>query len=193
MTNADSPIRTKPKRSKRYWSWLVVLIAIIVVIGGGIGALAISNLVATGRYADIEGDVGTLSIPRLDTDAIPIISGTSLQNLRQGVGWYDTTASPGQVGNFVLTGHRLGWGQPFAHLDTIQVGDQIIVRTNAGTFTYKVITGPTVVSDNETDILAPVPGDPDRAPTKALITLTTAASLLPSPDRLIVIGEIVTV
>jgi len=192
MTQADSPSRTKPKRSKRYWSWLVVLIAIVVVLGGGIGALAISNLVATSRYAETTG-VATLSIPRLGTDTIPIISGTSLEDLRQGVGWYDGTASPGQIGNFVLTGHRLGWGQPFAHLGTIQVGDQIIVRTNDGIFTYKVITGPTIVSDNETTILAPVPGDPDRAPTKALITLTTAASLLPSPDRLIVIGELVAV
>jgi sortase A len=189
MTKGDSN-GTKPKR---YWSWLVVLIAILVVIGGGMGGLVVSNLVATSRYADTTGDIGTLSIPRLGTDySVPIVSGTSLADLRQGVGWYESTASPGQIGNFALTGYRLGWGQPFAQLGTLQAGDQIVVRTNDGTFTYTVITGPTIVSDKETDILAPVPGGPDRTPTKALITLTTAASILPSPDRLIVIGELVT-
>ena len=192
MTTADSS-GTKPKHEKRYWSWLVVLIAIVVVIGGVIGGLAVTNLIATSRYADASGDVGTLSIPRLGSDySVPIVSGTSLADLRQGVGWYEGTASPGQIGNFALTGHRLGWGQPFADLGTLHVGDDIVVRTNDGTFTYTVITGPTIVSDNDTDILAPVPGGPDRTPTKSLITLTTAASILPSPDRLIVIGELVT-
>ena len=187
MTNADPPSRAKPRR---YWSWLVVLIAILVVIGGGIGALAVSNILATSRYADT-AEIGTLSIPRLGADySVPIVSGTSLEDLRQGVGWYEGTASPGRVGNFALTGHRLGWGQPFANLGTLQVGDEIIIHTQGETFTYTIVTGPTMVSANETDILAPVPGDPDRMPTKALVTLTTAGSLLPSPDRLVVVGEL---
>ena len=183
----DSTGTTKPKR---YWSWLVVLIAIVVVAGGGISGLAVTNLVATSRYSDTQG-IGTLSIPRLGTDySVPIVSGTSLADLRQGVGWYDGTASPGQVGNFALTGHRLGWGQPFADLGALQVGDEITVTTADATYTYTIVTGPTIVSDNESDILAPVPGDADRTATKALITLTTAASLLPSPDRLVVVGEL---
>jgi len=188
MTHADSPIRTT---KKRYWGWLVVLIAIVVVVGGGIGALAISNLLATSRYADTTG-VATISIPRLGKDdVVPIVAGTSFEDLRQGVGWYEGTASPGQVGNFALTGHRLGWGQPFAQLDTLQMGDEIIIREKNDTYTYRVITGPTIVSDNDAGILAPVPGAAERAPTKALITLITAASLLPSPNRLVVVGELI--
>jgi len=191
MTNpADT--EKAPTRARRYWGWLVVLGAIIVLIGGGIGALVLSNSVATSRYADITDEVATLSIPRFGHDyAVPIVEGTSLADLRRGVGWYDQTAQPGQIGNFALSGHRLGWGQPFADLGSLQVGDTIIVSVGTVTYTYHVITGPIHISEKQTSVLAPVPGDPSRTPTKALITLTTAASLLPSPDRLVVIGELV--
>jgi len=187
-TNADT-VKTRPAK-KKSWSAVIVFAAILVIVAGGFGGLAITNSIATSRYADVDG-VGSLSIPRLGADfAIPIVAGTSLKDLRQGVGWYDGTAPAGQIGNFALTGHRLGWGQPFADLGSLQVGDEIQVTTDNGTFIYHVITGPTVVSDKETDVLAAVPGDPDRTPNKALITLITAASWLPSPDRIVVIGEL---
>ena len=186
---ADTP-KAPPARAKKHWGWLVVLVAIFVVIGAGAGSVAVSNAVATSRYAD--GGAAILRIPRFGEEyAVPVVAGTSLADLRRGVGWYEGTAGPGQIGNFALTGHRLGWGQPFADLGSLRVDDEIEVSAEGTTYTYRVITGPTVVSDDQSSVLAPVPGDPGRAPTKALITLITAASLLPSPDRLIVVGELV--
>jgi sortase A len=134
-----------------------------------------------------------LEIPRFgESYGVPIRPEVSTGSLRKGVGWYEGTGQVGGYGNFALAGHRLGWGQPFAQLSMLEVGDEIRVRVGETTFVYRVITPPTIVSHKDAEILAPVPGDPQRRPTKALMTLTTAGSLLPSPDRIVVIGELVT-
>ena len=179
-------------RNKSWW-WLVVLIVTLGLVGTGFAVFAVSNATAHHRYDElISGGEGlVLTIPRFGHDyAVPIVEGTSQTSLREGVGWYDNTAEPGTIGNFVLAGHRFGWGQPFADLADLGVGDEIIVSTGTVSYTYTIITGPTQVAHDQVDVLAPVPGDGDRAPTKALITLTTAGSLLPSPNRMIVIGEL---
>jgi LPXTG-site transpeptidase (sortase) family protein len=185
----------KDKKSGKSWGLIIVLALMVLLISGGIGAIAGSNVVARAGYESRLASsmtVAVLKIPRLGDDyAVPILEGTSWAELRQGVGWYAKTGRPAEIGNFALAGHRLGWGQPFANLDSLEVGDEIQVVVNGKTFTYLVITGPTVFSNESVDVIAPVPGDPDRLPTKPLITLTTAASMLPSPDRLVVIGELV--
>ena len=181
-------------RARRPWGWLFALIGLALLVGGGVSAYAISNAMAAGHYADRIADgnyVAVLSIPRFGSDyAVPIVSGTSWASLRQGAGWYEGTAGPGQYGNFAVAGHRLGWGQPFADLDTLELGDVIRLTTADATYTYRVTTPPTVVSGDQTDLLSAVPAAPGRHPVKALITLTTAASILPSTERLIVIAEL---
>ncbi|MCL2735745.1 MAG: class E sortase [Propionibacteriaceae bacterium] len=195
MTSSPIPVaprKATPRRPRKAWGWLVMVIVVILLVGGVVGALLVSNAVAASRYADevSSSDATWISVERLGGEKVPVVTGTSLSDLRHGVGWYASTASPGQVGNFALAGHRLGWGQPFAELGAMRVGDQIEVTHGATTYTYTVVTGPTVVSARETDVLAAVPGGVGRVPTKAMITLTTAASLLPSPDRLVVVGEL---
>ena len=186
MTIMDSA----PTQGKRSWGWVVVVGLVLLLVGGGFGMYAVSNGVAASRYADSSGAVGSLSIPRLEKDGVPIVSGTTLEALRQGVGWYEGTAAPGEIGNFALTGHRLGWGQPFADLGSLEVGDEVRVSVGEDTYVYHVITSPTVIYGEDTNVLAPVPGDPTLIPTKALLTLTTAADLLPSPNRLVVVAEL---
>lgn len=194
----DAVPKPGPKRAvmrpKKKWGWLVMLVVIVVLFGGGYGFFRLSNALAASRYEEhiTSGDTaGVLAIPRFGAEwRVPVIAGTSLADLRQGVGWYDGTAAPGQVGNFALAGHKLGWGQPFEHLADLQVGDEINVTVGDDTYTYTVITGPTTVSNKDVDVLAPVPGDPTRTPTKALITLTTTATWLPSPSRVVVVGEL---
>jgi len=189
---ADVPVPGAPR--KRGWGWLVIIIIAVALVGAGAGTLLVTNAIASNRYSDriAAGDyVAWLAVERFGDDyAVPVLAGTSLATLRQGVGWYDGTAAPGQFGNCVLAGHRLGWGQPFAGLNRMQAGDKITLTTKNGQYHYTVITGPTVVRASQTDILAAVPGDATRAPTKALLTLTTAGSLLPSPNRLVVVAEL---
>ncbi len=176
------------------WGWLVALIVLVLLVGAGVGVFAMSNAVAASRWSDrvASGDaVATVTLPRLNPDRpVPVVAGTSLADLRQGLGWYEGSAGPGQVGNFALAGHRLGWGQPFAHLDQLAVGDRIEVATPEADYTYVVITAPTLVAADDASVLAAVPGEAGLPPARSLITLTTAAGLLPSPERLVVVGEL---
>ena len=196
MTNeVDEPIspETSQQKKKFSWGWLIALIVLGLVVSGGLCTWAATNWIATSRYAariDAGDIVGTLVIPRLGDTVIPIVTGTTMESLHQGVGWYEGTALPGEIGNFAVAGHRLGWGQPFAGLDTLEVTDEIRVTAQGKEYVYKIIIGPTVVSDTQNDVLAAVPGALDRPPSKPMITLTTAATWLPSPERLVVIGEV---
>ncbi|MDR0782943.1 MAG: class E sortase [Propionibacteriaceae bacterium] len=192
----QAPVETEPKSTKgwRPRAWMVMVLALVVLVGGGIGAIAASNLIAHLGYANrmtAPETLAELTIPRFgDRYAVPVVVGTSWSSLRKGVGWYEGSAWPGQYGNCAIAGHRLGWGEPFAGLDTLEVGDEIRLRVDEVTYIYTVITAATAVSSAQTDVLAPVPGNPDRLPTKALLTLTTAASDLPTPNRLVVVAEL---
>lgn len=182
--------KTEDGPAKRSRGWIVVLILFVVLGGGGFGTIAVTNLIATSGYATNGDSMGTLVIPRFSDGAVPIMEGTDLGALRHGVGWYEFTSEPGDYGNCAIAGHRLGWGQPFARLAMLQIGDEIIVTIDSTTFTYTVITPATVIAGTDAEVLAGVPYDPERRPTRALLTLTTAASVLPSPNRLVVIAEL---
>jgi sortase A len=198
-TKQDTPTKpakaAKADRPRKYFGVPVVLITSLLLLAGGFGAYVASNALATSRYSsviDAPDTIGVLEIPRFgDSYRVPILRKVSLSSLRSGVGWYEGSANVGEYGNFALAGHRLGWGEPFSQLSTLSLGDEIWVTVGETRYTYTVITAPTRVSRTDTEVLAAVPGDPDRLPTKALITLTTAATLLPSPERIIVIGELV--
>ncbi|MDR0848170.1 MAG: sortase [Propionibacteriaceae bacterium] len=185
----------KQVRTPFSWGWLVALLSAILLVGGGFGFYALSNGLAHswwGNHLNLGDTVAVLTIPALGDDKIPVLEGTSLETLRQGAGWYEGTALPGELGNFVVAGYRLGWGEPFADIGQLRIGDTITVATGSATYTYVVVTLPTVVADDDASVLDAVPGGPGLAPTRALLTLTTAASLLPSPERLVVVAELAT-
>ena len=79
----------------------------------------------------VPGDaIALLRIPAFGARyEVPIVTGTSLAVLSRGVGHYQSSAMPGQVGNFAIAGHRITHGQPFARLLELTKGDQIIVET----------------------------------------------------------------
>jgi len=134
-----------------------------------------------------------IRIPRFGaTYEKPILVGTSDAALARGVAWYETTARPGQLGNFALAGHRVTNGEPFARLLELQVGDEVIVETRDYVYTYVVDTPPATltVTDVDTWVLDPVPGKQDVPPTRALITLTTCQDLFHSPDRSVGFGHL---
>ncbi|HSN12418.1 MAG TPA: sortase, partial [Propionibacteriaceae bacterium] len=57
--------------------------------------------------AQLDKAMAILTIPRFGPDyKVPIIVGTSDYALARGVGWYQTTQQPGQIGNFAIAGHR---------------------------------------------------------------------------------------
>lgn len=142
----------------------------------------------------IPGDaIALLRVPRFGADyEVPILTGTDVDTLAKGVGWYDSSVHPGEIGNFALAGHRITHGEPFAKALELQPGDEIIVETREATYTYVMDTSPAdlTVVDTDTWVLDPVPGKPDQTPTEPIITITTCQDLFHSVDRSIGFGHL---
>lgn len=77
---------------------------------------------------------GELQIPRLQVK-VPIVSGVGDEDLKKGIGHHRNSVLPGEGDNSVLAGHR---ETALQHADQIKQGDQLIVSTDQGTFTYEV-------------------------------------------------------
>ncbi|MFW5470285.1 class E sortase [Knoellia sp. CPCC 206435] len=140
----------------------------------------------------IEGDVfAVVRIPRFGADyARPLVEGTSAKELARGLGHYVGTAAPGQVGNVAIAGHRTTYGKPLADIDRLRAGDEVVVETAAGESTYAV-TSHEIVRPWESDVIAPVPGDPGATPTKSMLTLTSCHPRFSAKQRWIVHAELV--
>ncbi|WP_423748057.1 class E sortase, partial [Frankia canadensis] len=135
--------------------------------------------------------VAILRVPRFGRDYAPVVvQGVSVADLRRGPGHIPGTAMPGQLGNFVVSGHRTTYGKPFSRLDELKVGDPIVVEVQDRYYTYRV-TGSEIVLPNRLDVTYPVPKRPGAAPSKELITLTTCHPKFSASHRLIVYGELV--
>jgi len=99
----------------------------------------------------VDGDIiGSLTIPTLDKK-LPIIQGTSVEELNKGVGHFAQSVLPGEEDNCVLSGHR---ETVFRQLGDLKIGDQLIVQTSAGTFTYEVNGTRIVHADDKTVIVS---------------------------------------
>lgn len=133
-----------------------------------------------GHMPRMGADIGTLVIPRLKL-ATPILQGTSEAQLRRGVGHIPTTVLPGELDNVVLSGHR---ETVFRHLGDVRIGDRLITRTSAGTFTY-VVTRLRIVDDEDRTVIVPTDD--------ATLTLTTCYPFdTPGylPSRYIVVAKL---
>lgn len=83
--------------------------------------------------------IALLDIPRIDLDEVAVVDGTSTQDLMKGPGLYEDSAMPWEdTGRVMIAGHRTTYQHPFYELDDLRQGDEIILRTEYGTFTYKV-------------------------------------------------------
>jgi len=110
-------------------------------------------------------------------------------NLRRGPGHMSGTALPGQVGNVVLSGHRTTYGAPFNRWDELSAGDEVVLETQDGWFTY-TLTGSQVVAPSAVDVVLPVPGQPGAAPVEPLLTMTTCEPEYSAAERMIVSGRL---
>ncbi|WP_022872671.1 class E sortase [Nesterenkonia alba] len=137
--------------------------------------------------------MGVMYAPRLGEDwAAPIRHGVGREQIdRGGVGHYPDTQLPGELGNFAVAGHRNTYASMLGNQDALQTGDQIyVVSAGDGMFIYEVAER-RVVQPNETDVLLPVPGEPDLEPETGILTLTTCHPMYSNAERLIHHAEIV--
>jgi sortase A len=131
-----------------------------------------------------------MRIPVLGQDyAKVILEGVEREDLKKGPGHYPGTAYPGEIGNFVVSGHRTTYGAPFNRVDELKAGDAIVVETKDTWFTYRV-TSQKVVSPNAVDVTLPVPEQPGVKADKAVLTLTTCNPKYSAQTRLIVFADL---
>ncbi|MFF4620095.1 class E sortase [Nonomuraea jabiensis] len=129
-----------------------------------------------------------LRIPKLGRDyEYAVIEGVDTEHLKKGPGHYPDSAMPGQVGNFVVSGHRTTYAAPFNEIDELERDDEIVVEAGGTTYAYRV-TSQDIVKPDEVDVFAPVPGKPDIRPIRAFITLSTCHPEYSAAERLIVYG-----
>jgi sortase A len=131
-----------------------------------------------------------LSVPALGLRELAVVryrgrpddaQGTRIQNRgpaasprgpRGGVG-------PGEVGNFIVTGHRTSHSAPFAELPRLRRGDSVRVRSGPTVYRYRITTTRSTSFRSERSRArqeAAVPGRPGATPSRAMITLSTCAT-----------------
>ena len=126
--------------------------------------------------------LGVIRIPAFGDDyEFVSVEGVRDADLAAGPGHYPGTDLPGQDGNFVLTAHRTSHLAPFADLDDLAKGDEVLFDAGGGTFTYRV-TGFEIVRPTALEVLLPVPG-------KRLLTLITCHPEHSTRERYVVTAE----
>jgi len=128
-----------------------------------------------------EGNALTrIVIPGIKVDTV-VVEGTGASALRAGAGHYPNTPLPGEEGNVAIAGHRTTYGKPFANLDHLAVGDQIVLETPIGRHVYRVARAPFVVSNTDYSVISQTPGH--------TLTLTTCHPKGSARQRLVVRAE----
>ena len=130
--------------------------------------------------------LAVLRIPLLGEDWHPVvIEGVDREALRRGPGHIPGTALPGEVGNFVVSGHRTTYGAPFNRFDELRPGVPVVVETADAWLTYRV-TEMRVGPPTAVEVTWPVPGVEGAEPSEALLTLTTCHPEFSAEERLVV-------
>jgi LPXTG-site transpeptidase (sortase) family protein len=90
--------------------------------------LAAFKAAADAFAATVSGKIGEplgkIVIPAIGVDVV-VVEGTGVRDLKEGPGHWEETPFPGQVGNFVVSGHRTTYGAPFFKLNELKPGDEI--------------------------------------------------------------------
>lgn len=136
--------------------------------------------------------IGLLRIPQLGRSwQFAVVQGAGQAQLALAPGHLAGTALPGQVGNFVVAGHRVTAGGPFWRLPSLHRGSMVIVVTINASYEYEVTGPPRSVSADDTAVTAPVPGHPGEHARLRMITLISCDSPWTGTSRVVVTGVLV--
>ncbi|MFE6187165.1 class E sortase [Streptomyces sp. NPDC056465] len=91
----------------------------------------------------------------------------------------DGGVGPGEVGNYLVTAHRISAGGPLRDLPSLGKGDTVLVTESGTVYTYRITETRLTSFRSERSLAeqrAEVPGEPGEKPTRAMITLSTCAT-----------------
>ena len=131
-----------------------------------------------------EGDpIAIIDMPTIGVTKY-VVAGVQTADLKKGPGHYPGTPFPGELGNASIAGHRTTYGEPFRHLDDLNLGDPIIITDLIGRkFTY-LVSNQQVVDATDSWVVATT----NR--TQAILTLTTCHPEFSAKQRLIISAEL---
>ncbi|MFI5713500.1 class E sortase [Kribbella sp. NPDC051620] len=132
----------------------------------------------------------TLAIPSIGVRALRVVSypGTADDKpgtLIQDRGLFASPSGPaggvgpGEIGNFIITGHRTAHGKPLARLPELKTGAHILVTADGTVYDYVVTRTMTISFRKPAEKAqqnAPVPGRPGATPTHPMLTISTCAT-----------------
>lgn len=165
------------------------------LLPGGVDAVLMAA-----RFPDSGEALAFLEIPAIELTRF-VMRDVSVDALRRGPGHYEGTVRPGFDGNSAIAGHRTTYGAPFGRVDELEPGDQIVVSTKEGRFTYEVMDPAIAYAGYEDEINDVGPGfvvvDPDDTWIvgdfgDSRLTLTSCHPELTSRNRIVVTAQLVT-
>lgn len=148
-----------------------------------------------GAYAVMWFTDGETGERILTEDALYVVEGVDVPDLRRGPGHYPDSPGPGADGNFAVSGHRTTYGAPFANLHLLEEGDviNVIDRDNVR-WHYLVRDGDGVEGGVPHRIVAPtdvwVIGDDPLGWDVPMMTMTTCHPRFSARQRLVVFAEL---
>ncbi|WP_060181099.1 class E sortase [Streptomyces sp. IMTB 1903] len=140
--------------------------------------------------ADARTRESTLSIPAAGVSGLRVVPyegttddvpGTRIQDRGHAASPYGKRGGvgPGQVGNFLVTAHRLSAGGPLRDLPAVGEGDTVTVAVDGVQYTYEITATRKTSFRSQRSLdeqRAAVPGSPGAPPTQAMITISTCAT-----------------
>ncbi len=143
--------------------------------------------------------IARIEIASIDVDKI-VVQGVRVDDLQRGPGHYSSTAEPGRGGNVAFAGHRTTYGAPFADIDQVSPGDEIVITTVDGEFVYMVEDPRDAFSTRLGDLLSVGEGhvivDPEASWVlhdfgDNRLTLTACHPKFSDRERIIVVAELI--
>ncbi|PPG36617.1 hypothetical protein C5E10_00440 [Pseudoclavibacter sp. RFBG4] len=127
-----------------------------------------------------------LYVPTWGADyARPIAQGIEQHEvLDNNIGHYPDSQMPGEVGNFAIAGHRLAYGASMQKIHELQLGDELVVETADGWYTYSYRSGE-YVAPSQVDVLGSVPRYPEQTGTDRLMMIMSCNPFWSTAERII--------
>ncbi|GGK63819.1 hypothetical protein GCM10010094_25830 [Streptomyces flaveus] len=132
----------------------------------------------------------SLTIPEIGLNGLRVVPyegttddwpGTQIQNEGVAASPYGSRGGvgPGEIGNYLVTAHRLSAGGPLRDLPALDKGDTVTVTSGGTVYEYEITDTRSTSFRSERSLAeqrAAVPGHPGRQPTEAMITISTCAT-----------------
>lgn len=132
----------------------------------------------------------TMRVPRWGDYEEPVSEGITDAVLDElGLGRFPDSQMPGEEGNFALAGHRTLHSRPLYGVHELQVGDEIVVTTAEGEYTYAV-SGHEIVEPDQVRVVGPDPQNPGGPAVGRLMTLVACHPLGSVAQRYVVYAEL---